>query len=148
MQKNTGIIIAVIALVVGLGIGHVHGASIAKKTNGTMSGMHQTPDGSMRGNGGNAMSMADMMASMNAELEGKTGDEFDKAFLSEMIMHHEGAVGMAQAALTNANHQEIKDLANAIISAQNQEISQMKAWQKSWYGIEVKSSGGMMHNMQ
>jgi uncharacterized protein (DUF305 family) len=148
MQKNTGIIIAVLALIVGLGIGHVHGTTIAKKTNGTMSGMHQMPDGSMMGNGGNTMTMDEMMASMNAELEGKTGDDFDKAFLAEMIMHHEGAVGMAQSALTNAKHQEIKDLANAIISAQNKEIGEMKAWQKSWYGIEADSSGGMNHNMQ
>jgi uncharacterized protein (DUF305 family) len=134
MQKNAGIIIAVIALIIGLGIGHVHGASIAKKTDGTMSSMHQMPDGRMMGNGDNSMTMDEMMASMNAELEGKTGDEFDKAFLSEMIMHHEGAVGMAEAALTNAKHQEIKGLANAIISAQNKEIGEMKAWQTSWYG--------------
>jgi uncharacterized protein (DUF305 family) len=98
-----------------------------------MSGMHQMPDGSMMGNGGETMSMEDMMASMNAELEGKTGDAFDQAFISEMIMHHQGAVEMAELALTNAKHQEIKDLANAIISAQNKEIADMKAWQKAWY---------------
>jgi uncharacterized protein (DUF305 family) len=136
MKKNTVIIIAIIALIVGLGIGHVHGASISKKTNGNMSGMHQMPDGSMMGNDGSSMRMADMMTSMNAELKGKTGDEFDVAFLSEMIMHHEGAVGMAQAALINAKHQEIKDLANAIISAQNSEINQMKGWLKAWYNIQ------------
>lgn len=136
MQKNTGIIIAIIALVIGLGIGYSMGASkvpaqVATNTNN--SGMHQMPDGSMMGNGGQAMSMADMMASMNAELEGKTGDAFDQAFITEMIMHHQGAVEMAQLALTNAKHQEIKTLANAIISAQNKEIADMKAWQKAWY---------------
>jgi uncharacterized protein (DUF305 family) len=75
-----------------------------------------------------------MMASMNAALAGKTGDAFDQAFLSEMIVHHEGAVEMARLALTNAKHQEIKDLATAIIAAQNKEIDQMKAWQTAWYG--------------
>ena len=79
------------------------------------------------------MSMADMMQSMNAELQGKTGDSFDQAFLSEMIIHHEGAVEMAQLALTNAKHQEIKDLAKAIIAAQNKEIADMKGWMKAWY---------------
>jgi len=78
------------------------------------------------------MSMSEMMSSMNAELEGKTGDAFDQAFLAEMIVHHQGAVEMAELALTNAKHQEIKDLANAIISAQNTEIAQMMEWQKSW----------------
>lgn len=50
-----------------------------------------------------------------------------------MIVHHEGAVQMAELALTNAKHQEIKNLANEIIKAQKMEIAEMKAWQKSWY---------------
>jgi uncharacterized protein (DUF305 family) len=111
MQKNTGIIIAVVALVVGLGVGLGFG--------------YQTND---RG-----MDMEVTMAGMNAGLTGKTGDTFDQAFLSEMIVHHQGAVEMAQLALTSANHKEIKDLANGIISAQNKEIAEMKAWQKSWF---------------
>lgn len=137
MQKNTGIIIAIVTLVVGLGLGYTVGASKAPAPvadNSSMSGMHMMPDGTMMGNNGQSMSMADMMASMNAELEGKTGDAFDQAFISEMIMHHEGAVEMAQLALTNAKHQEIKDLANAIITAQNKEIADMRAWQSAWYG--------------
>ncbi|MEN9647298.1 MAG: hypothetical protein RLY57_102, partial [Candidatus Parcubacteria bacterium] len=78
--------------------------------------------------------MADMMASMNGELEGKTGAEFDKAFLTEMIVHHEGAVAMAKLALQHAEHQEVKDLATAIISAQNKEIGDMKSWLQNWFG--------------
>jgi uncharacterized protein (DUF305 family) len=84
--------------------------------------------------------MSDMMTSMNAELKGKTGDEFDRAFLAEMIVHHQGAVEMARLALTNAQHKEIKDLANAIIAAQNKEIAEMNAWQKAWYGIAGTSN--------
>lgn len=79
-------------------------------------------------------SMHNMMGMMSGQLKGKTGDEFDKAFLAEMIVHHEGAVTMAELAKTNAKHQEIKDMANAIISAQTTEIKQMKEWQKTWYG--------------
>lgn len=90
------------------------------------------PNGQMMGNGA-SMSMADMMTSMNAELEGKTGDLFDQAFLAEMIVHHQGAVEMAELALTNAKHQELKDLATGIISAQNKEIAEMKLWQTDWY---------------
>jgi uncharacterized protein (DUF305 family) len=77
--------------------------------------------------------MSAMMANMNAGLQGKTGDAFDQEFIAEMIVHHQGAIDMAKLALTNAKHQEIKDLANAIISAQTKEITQMKQWQKSWY---------------
>jgi uncharacterized protein (DUF305 family) len=46
--------------------------------------------------------MSGAMAGMMSELNSKTGDDFDKAFLSEMIVHHQGAVQMAQAALSNA----------------------------------------------
>lgn len=136
MQKNSAIILAIVTLVVGLGLGYVMAGSKAPAQQSigmNMQGMHQMPDGSMMGNGGQNMNMADMMSSMNAQLEGKTGDAFDQAFISEMIMHHQGAVEMAKLALTNAKHQEIKDLANAIITAQNKEIADMKAWQKAWY---------------
>lgn len=91
------------------------------------------PDGSFMYNDEQMMDMTSMMASMNAELAGKTGDDFDEAFISEMIIHHQGAVEMAELALTNAKHQEIKDLANAIISAQNQEIQDMQSWKDAWY---------------
>lgn len=138
MEKNNkAIIIGLITLIVGLGIGYAVGAGrgdekYADSRQNVQSGTHMMPNGQMMGNGG-SMSMADMMTSMNAELKGKTGDAFDQAFLAEMIVHHQGAVEMAQLALTNAKHQEIKDLANGIISAQNKEIGEMRAWQKSWY---------------
>lgn len=65
-------------------------------------------------------------------LKGKTGDEFDKAFISQMIEHHEGAVVMAVQARQDARHDEIKAMAEDIISAQTREINQMKNWQKQW----------------
>ncbi len=146
MEKNSkAIIIGLITLIIGLGIGYSVGAGkgdgrYADNRQNVPSGMHMMANGQMMSNGGNnapttntTMSMSDMMTSMNAGLQGKTGDAFDQTFLSEMIIHHQGAVAMAQLALTNANHQEIKDLANGIISAQNKEISEMQAWRKTWY---------------
>jgi uncharacterized protein (DUF305 family) len=125
MNKNNALL-SVAVLLVGLIIGFSFG-----KQQGSSSRMvHQMPDGSMMSNN---MSMASMMAEMNEALAGKKGNEFDKAFIDEMIVHHQGAIDMAKLALTNANHQEIKDLANAIIKAQTEEIDQMKAWRASWY---------------
>ena len=72
------------------------------------------------------------MKTMSQELTGKSGDEFDRAFISMMIEHHQDAVDMAKQAQTNAKHDEIKTLANEIITAQNREIDQMKDWQKQW----------------
>lgn len=73
------------------------------------------------------------MEDMMAGLQNKTGEEFDQTFLEEMIEHHQGAVNMATAALASAKHQEIKDMAKAIIEAQTKEIGDMKAWQQAWY---------------
>lgn len=95
----------------------------------TMDDHHDSDDNN--GMMGNNMSGA--MQGMMTGLNNKTGDEFDKAFLSEMIIHHQGAIDMANAAFKNAKHQEIKDLANNIISAQTKEINQMKEWQQAWY---------------
>lgn len=92
--------------------------------------------------------------SMMAELDDKTGEEFDRAFMTQMIVHHEGAIQMAELALQNAQRDEIKKLAQDIISAQKTEIQQMQGWQASWYGTQapVTSGDGVMpgsavHNM-
>lgn len=72
------------------------------------------------------------MGMMMERLEGKTGDDFDKAFIEAMIPHHQGAIDMAQAALRDAGHQEIKDLAADIIEAQQREIDMMNGWLEQW----------------
>lgn len=77
--------------------------------------------------------MAGAMEGMMSGLLNKDGDEFDQAFISEMIKHHQGAISMANAALSSAKHQELKDLAKSIIDAQTKEIDQMRQWQQTWY---------------
>jgi uncharacterized protein (DUF305 family) len=134
MNNNTTTIVSAIIISLAIGIlgGYlVWGSREAKAPVVNNSGMHAMPDGSMMSDDGS--SMASMMDSMNAGLIGKTGDAFDQAFLAEMIVHHQGAVEMAKLALTNAKHQEIKTLAEGIISAQNKEIAEMKQWQKEWF---------------
>ncbi|QQS19114.1 DUF305 domain-containing protein [Candidatus Saccharibacteria bacterium] len=79
-----------------------------------------------------SMGMMDDMAGMTNKLKGLTGDEFDKAFLSSMIEHHQSAINMAYSGKTNAQHQEVKTLTVAIVDAQSKEITQMKQWQKEW----------------
>jgi uncharacterized protein (DUF305 family) len=60
-------------------------------------------------------------------------EPFDKAFIDAMIPHHQSAIVMAQVALDKSDNPEIKELAENIISAQKQEIEQMKQWRKEWY---------------
>jgi len=92
-------------------------------------------------------SMSSMsMDDMTAELKDKTGDEFDKAFIANMIAHHKGAVEMAKLSAKSAKHQEIKDLSNNIIAAQEKEITQMEQWRIDWgYSSMMMDHGSMSH---
>jgi uncharacterized protein (DUF305 family) len=77
---------------------------------------------------GMGMSMGDM------EISTDTGKSFDERFIEAMIGHHEGAIAMAKDAQQKAEKAEIKTLAQNIITAQEEEISQMRQWQTEWFG--------------
>lgn len=130
--KNTNIIYGIVGLIVGVIVACIicQGNYFNKGCYQGTSMMHMMPDGTMMQN---HSSMSDMMNNMNASLQGKTGNDFDEAFLSEMIVHHEGAVDMAELVLRNSKRPELIKLANDIISAQTKEIKMMQDWQKSWF---------------
>lgn len=81
--------------------------------------------------GGMGMHMGEMVISSD---ESKP---FDQRFLEAMISHHQGAIEMAQMAQQMAEHEEIKTLADAIITAQQAEIEQMQNWLKAWFATSV-----------
>ena len=72
------------------------------------------------------------MGEMTDMLKNKAGDDFDKAFIEQMIIHHQGAIDMAKLAKDNAKHDEVKSLANDILAAQSKEIDMMQTWQTQW----------------
>lgn len=72
------------------------------------------------------------MHGMVDALEEKSGDEFDKAFIGMMIVHHRGAIDMAKNAKAQAKHEELRKLADDIITAQTKEIEMMRKWLKDW----------------
>ncbi len=77
--------------------------------------------------------------------------DIDRHFIEEMIPHHEDAVAMAELALTKADHEELKQLAENIRDNQSREINDMRSWYKSWYGADVPEFNvggmGMMQDM-
>jgi uncharacterized protein (DUF305 family) len=75
-----------------------------------------------------------------------TNAPFDAQFIDGMIVHHRGAIDMANDALSKVEKPEIKTLAQAILKAQDAEIKQMKGWRKQWYP-DVKDTGGMQMDM-
>lgn len=71
------------------------------------------------------------------------GEAYDRTFLADMIAHHQGAVDMANLALNQTKHAELKAMAQNIISAQAKEINDMTAWQQQW-GYPASSGEHMM----
>jgi uncharacterized protein (DUF305 family) len=53
-------------------------------------------------------------------------DDVDATFAEMMIAHHQGAIAMAEAAQERGQHDEVKELAAAIIEAQEREIGIME----------------------
>ena len=78
---------------------------------------------------GMGSSMDEMMESMN----GKTGNELDQAFLSAMMVHHQGAIEMAGKVKEGTKRKELIKMADDIINAQTSEIEMMRQWQNEWY---------------
>ncbi|MFT3889700.1 MAG: DUF305 domain-containing protein [Arachnia sp.] len=74
------------------------------------------------GHGDGMMSHDDMAA-----LEKATGAAATSLFLEQMIEHHEGAVEMAEAELTDGKNADAVALAQRIVDAQTAEIAEMRA---------------------
>ncbi|MDQ1608328.1 MAG: hypothetical protein QOE16_1060 [Microbacteriaceae bacterium] len=56
----------------------------------------------------------------------------DVMFAQMMLVHHEGAIAMANLAPSRAASPQVKALATAIKAAQQPEIIEMTAWLKAW----------------
>lgn len=137
MEKGMQYGIAGLVLGVVLGVG-----AATYAVNSQMRGMMRTMGmrgeridavmmGGMMGHGGgDGMDMT--MNEMRDSLTGKTGDQFDQAFIEAMIDHHQGAIEMAELAKQQALHSEITTLADAIIAAQTKEIGDMRDWARQW----------------
>lgn len=136
MNKNTILALA-IGLIIGVG-GTLGVSAISKDSDNDQATNTQQQQSTAADH--STMSMADM----SKELEGLSGDAYDKAFIEMMIAHHEGAVNMAKLSDTRAKHDEVKKLSQDIISAQEKEIAEMKQWQIDW-GYKTGEASQMMH---
>jgi hypothetical protein len=63
----------------------------------------------------------------------------DRQFLEHMVPHHQEAVDSSRVVAARTEDPEVKRLAEAIIAAQTEEISEMKGWHKRWYGKELQA---------
>ena len=105
--------------------------------------------------GGNSWTGTNMMGNQTSQSNSMIGN-IDENFIEQMIPHHESAIAMANFASSKAEHSEIKQLSQNIITSQTLEINEMKGWYKQWFGKDVVivrsgmmgnsgSAGGMMN---
>lgn len=148
MSKNViicGLSVALVlvsAVAIGLAVGGEGHGERGERGNGRMEqnskeqGMyddHNVNPNDGETNDDQATSMNGMMTNMTSGMQGKTGKELEKAFLTEMIVHHQGAVDMAKMLLQDKTiSPELVKFANGIISAQESEIKQMNDWVKNY----------------
>ena len=69
-------------------------------------------------------------------------NDADTQFAQMMIVHHEGAIEMADLAVANAATEDVRSLAERITGAQGPEIELMTSWLKAW-GEELPSDADM-----
>lgn len=63
----------------------------------------------------------------------RNASDFDKAFIEQMIPHHQMAIMMARMLETGTLRPEMRELAKNIISSQAKEIQDMQSWYANWY---------------
>ncbi|NAZ85904.1 DUF305 domain-containing protein [Kineococcus indalonis] len=66
----------------------------------------------------------------------------DVAFAQQMVVHHRGAVDMADTAVARATSAQVRDLAASISAAQGPEIEEMTSWLDAW-GEAVPAGSAM-----
>lgn len=75
------------------------------------------------------MALGEGMERMNDGMAtGMLPEDIDVAFVCSMIPHHQGAIDMAKAELEHGDDSWAREMAQKVITAQEQEIKDMLAW--------------------
>lgn len=83
--------------------------------------------GGMMSGGGMHMGGQEDMAAL------ESASDFDKAFIEQMIPHHQMAIMMARMLAAGTSRPEMQTLAKNIQESQADEIEQMQDWYQAWY---------------
>lgn len=134
-NKNSAVIIGLLAVIVGLIIGYFFGTAAMPRGffGGTAMyqemGEHMYEDELIESDGAMQHAMDEMMLGFR----GLEGEAYEEMFLRGMIVHHLGAIAMAEELLEQTDRPELTQLANNIIESQTAEVAQMREWLKEWY---------------
>ncbi|AGB70195.1 MULTISPECIES: CopM family metallochaperone [Rhizobium] len=80
--------------------------------------------------GASSKAFTDAMGKMHKDMMIHYSGDADADFVRGMIPHHQGAIDMAKIELKYGKDPELRKMAEGIITAQEAEIKEMKAWLK------------------
>lgn len=95
-----------------------------------------TDDGDMMSDHSAGMGMGMGMGSFTDDAP------FDAQFLDQMTVHHEGAIMSTQAMIADSDQPELRELADDILTSQQEQITQMQSWRNQWYP-DLETTFGM-----
>lgn len=61
------------------------------------------------------------------------GAALERAYMPLIAAHLEWSTALAKLAATKADRQELRSMAQAIVTVESREVARLRAWQKSWY---------------
>lgn len=134
-MKNNVLVIGLLAVLIGLFVGYNLAPQSVIDTETVVESDHEVEQKTeheeelISGDGMMQHAMDEMMLGFR----GKTGEEFEKAFLEMMIVHHIGAIEMAEQLLDETDRSELVKMADDIISVQTDEVEMMKGWLNDWF---------------
>jgi uncharacterized protein (DUF305 family) len=109
------------------------GSSSAEQGSSEQDGGEESGD-DMQGMDHSNMDMGSEGMMEASEMLMENGEYSDERFIDAMVPHHQGAIDMAEVALENAEHPELLQLAENVISTQQGEIEQLRSIKEQEFG--------------
>lgn len=137
-HKNKIIVIGLLALIVGLLLGYFFGINTMPHR-GSLGSESLYQEQEMEGHMyedeiiDNDGAMQHAMDEMMLGFRGLEGEAYEEMFLREMIVHHIGAITMAEELLEHTDRPELRELAHTIIATQSSEVEMMRGWLEEWF---------------
>ena len=134
MRRYANFWLLVLVLAWVLALGSSCASSTTSEEGSAEQGGNEEPSNDMRGMDHSGMDVNSGQTMNASEMLIENGEYSDERFIDAMVPHHQGAIDMANVALENAEHPEIQQLAQNVISTQEAEIDELKAIRAAGYG--------------
>ena len=135
MKRYTGFGLLALLFAVALALASCagSGSSSAEQGSSEQDGGEESGD-DMQGMDHSNMDMGSEGMMEASEMLMENGEYSDERFIDAMVPHHQGAIDMAEVALENAEHPELLQLAENVISTQQGEIEQLRSIKEQEFG--------------